>query len=140
MWDHITAGYFNWLWYDVHTYERYTAEMAINVKTKTRKGGSKGVKDVLVSLPQNSRTIFKLLAEMQLASLKEGKGAGGRFQLFYEICEAKLYASSKDVFNGYLREFFDAKLLKKVKHQAKETIIINLDASSLEELLKGWAW
>ena len=76
MWDHITAGYFNWLWYDVHTYERYTAEMTINVKTKTRKGGSKGVKDVLVSLPQNSRTIFKLLAEMQMASLKEGKRAG----------------------------------------------------------------
>ncbi len=68
---------FNWLWHNVTTFESYKEETKFDEPLMVGGKGSKqaapnGIRYILKSLTPNARSIFKVLAEHQLANPKEG--------------------------------------------------------------------
>ena len=78
-------GRFNWLWYDVTTFEAYTEETSYENSLLVQQSGTLALSSlihVFRSLTANAKGVFLLIANYQLEHSKEGNYAGVfRFQL-----------------------------------------------------------
>ena len=69
VWDQSKASRFNWLWYDVTTYDAYTEETSYENSLMVQQSGTLALSSlthVMRSLPLNARGIFLLLVQHQL--------------------------------------------------------------------------
>lgn len=77
VWDKkMVHTQFNWCWYHVPTFAPYKLEGSFFPLVLANCGNSQTTKTALVvlqSLTPNAQSVFKILAEYQLANEKEGK-------------------------------------------------------------------
>ena len=72
-------GRFNWLWYDVTTFEPYTEETSYENSLLVQQSGSLALSSlihVFRSLTANAKGVFLLIENYQLEHSKEGNYAG----------------------------------------------------------------
>jgi origin recognition complex subunit 2 len=84
MWDVTLSKQFHFLHHDTTTFEAYKAELDVvddvNLllgRSGRRLGGKDGVGYVLKSLPENARSLFRILVAEQLALADDGGGGDG---------------------------------------------------------------
>ena len=79
VWDQIQSGRFNWLWYDVTTFEPYTEETSYENSLLVQQSGSLALSSlihVFRSLTANAKGVFMLIANYQLEHSKESNYNG----------------------------------------------------------------
>ena len=79
VWDQTQIGRFNWLWYDVTTFEPYTEETSYENSLLVQQSGSLALSSlihVFRSLTSNAKGVFLLIGNYQLEHSKDGNYAG----------------------------------------------------------------
>lgn len=103
---------FNWVWHEVNLYERYIEETKYDQSLLGSSIGgdiaASGLRFVLRSLTQNSREMFRILAEYQLANSKEN---GMNYRQFYEKCREQFLVVSEETMRTQLTEFRDHNII-----------------------------
>jgi len=80
VWDSTKCSRFNWLWFDVTTYESYSEETSYENSLLLQQSGALALSSlmhVIRSLTPNAKGIFLLLARHQLEHGKDNVGYQG---------------------------------------------------------------
>ncbi|KAJ2698182.1 Origin recognition complex subunit 2 [Coemansia sp. IMI 209128] len=143
IWDSSTTTRFNWAWHDLTTFEPYTVETSYeNFASDTTEIGPRGVLHVLASLTENTKSIFRILAEYQIAESVMGDAAtkmpAMAYSAYFAACRDQFLVSSELTFRSQLTEFRDHKVIQS-RHAADgtESVHIPLDAATLGTILEG---
>ncbi|KAJ2060061.1 Origin recognition complex subunit 2 [Coemansia sp. S146] len=143
IWDSSTTTRFNWAWHDLTTFEPYTVETSYeNFASDTTEIGPRGVLHVLASLTENTKSIFRILAEYQIAESVMGDAAtkmpAMAYSAYFAACRDQFLVSSELTFRSQLTEFRDHKVIQS-RHAADgtESVHIPLDATTLGTILEG---
>ncbi|KAJ1961111.1 Origin recognition complex subunit 2, partial [Dipsacomyces acuminosporus] len=150
IWDSSMITKFNWTWHDLTTFEPYTVETSYeNFASSTTEIGPRGVLHVLASLTENAKSIFRILAEHQIAEsvMDEGEASGQKsgsrpaemaYNSYFAACRDQFLVSSEMAFRSQLTEFRDHKVIQS-RHAADGTefVHIPLDANTLGTILEG---
>jgi origin recognition complex subunit 2 len=148
MWDSSKMLRFNWVHHDISTFELYIKETDFEncLILGGDDHGSRGAKFVLASLTQNSKDIFRILANEQLKSTKKSKSRSKQRQLaenglsfdqFYNQCREKLLVRSRAMFKSQLQEFRDHKIIQSAKgSDGAEHLYIDMANDELNELME----
>ncbi|KAJ2472814.1 Origin recognition complex subunit 2 [Coemansia sp. RSA 2322] len=154
IWDASTTTRFNWAWHDLTTFEPYTVETSYeNFASDTSEIGPRGVLHVLASLTENAKSIFRILAEYQIAesvmaddavpSTTQRKPAGAKvpemaYSAYFAACRDQFLVSSELTFRSQLTEFRDHKVIQS-RHapDGTESVYIPLDATTLGSILES---
>ncbi|XP_065053391.1 origin recognition complex subunit 2-like [Rhopilema esculentum] len=140
IWDQNRSSRFNWLWYDVTTYDRYIEETSFENSLLVQQTGSLALSSlthVLRSLTPNARGIFKLLVQYQLDHDGDGYYTGMPFGDLYQKCRENFLANSDLTLRAQLTEFKDHKLIKSKKGaDGVETLSIPLNSSNLKQFME----
>ena len=85
LWDSSLRSTFNFLFHNCTTFQPYTSEVDVVDevhellgRSGRRVGGKEGVSFVLKSLPENAKSLFRVLVGEQLAAMDENLAAGFR--------------------------------------------------------------
>ncbi|XAR64059.1 hypothetical protein NMG60_11024262 [Bertholletia excelsa] len=137
LWDKkMVHMQFNWCWYHVPTFAPYKVEGIFYPLILAHGGASQSVKTasiVLQSLTPNAQSVFKVLAEHQLAHPDE---EGMPINALYTICRERFLVSSQVTLNSHLVEFKDHELVKTRRHSdGQDCLYIPLTTEALEKLL-----
>ncbi|KAJ1796973.1 Origin recognition complex subunit 2, partial [Coemansia sp. RSA 2399] len=153
IWDSSTVTRFNWAWHDLTTFEPYTVETSYeNFSADTTEIGPRGVLHVLASLTENAKSIFRILAEFQIAeSVMDAsapppgaqKSAGPRvpempYSSYFAACRDQFLVSNDMTFRSQLTEFRDHKVIQS-RHapDGTEFVHIPLDGTTLGTILES---
>ncbi|KAI9505193.1 Origin recognition complex subunit 2 [Coemansia spiralis] len=151
IWDSSTVTRFNWAWHDLTTFEPYTAETSYeNFSGDTAEVGPRGVLHVLASLTENAKSIFRILAEYQIAesimddaSDTQKNGADSKqpempYNNYFAACRDQFLVSSEMTFRSQLTEFRDHKVIQS-RHapDGTEFVHIPLDGTTLGTILES---
>ncbi|KAJ2744681.1 Origin recognition complex subunit 2 [Coemansia sp. BCRC 34301] len=143
IWDSSTTTRFNWAWHDLTTFEPYTVETSYeNFASDTTEIGPRGVLHVLASLTENAKSIFRVLAEYQIAESVMADAAAKvpemAYSAYFSACRDQFLVSSELTFRSQLTEFRDHKVIQS-RHAADgtESVHIPLDATTLGTILEG---
>ncbi|KAH0451519.1 hypothetical protein IEQ34_018818 [Dendrobium chrysotoxum] len=127
---------FNWCWYHVPTFAPYKAEgvfFPLILASGTAAQCARTATIVLQSLNPNAQSVFKVLAEYQLAN---EKAEGMPVNTLYTKCRERFLVSSQVTLNSHLTEFRDHGLLKARKHSdGQDCLYIPLSSEALQKLL-----
>lgn len=122
IWNNIQSQNYNFIYHDVTNFEPYSVESSfqdvMKVGNSEKSQGSEGAKYVLQSLTTNSKKMFKLLVESQIANIeKESKKVykkrkaslmfGIEFKQFSQLCATEFIASNDISLRTMLREFIE---------------------------------
>lgn len=137
LWDKKMAHtQFNWCWYHVPTFAPYKAEglfFPLILASGTAAQCARTATIVLQSLTPNAQSVFKVLAEYQLANEKE---EGMPINTLYTKCREHFLVSSQVTLNSHLTEFRDHGLVKVRKHSdGQDCLYIPLSSEALQKLL-----
>ncbi|KAI0495254.1 origin of replication complex subunit 2 [Dendrobium catenatum] len=137
LWDKkMVHTQFNWCWYHVPTFAPYKAEgvfFPLILASGTAAQCARTATIVLQSLNPNAQSVFKVLAEYQLANEK-AEGMPGN--TLYTKCRERFLVSSQVTLNSHLTEFRDHGLLKARKHSdGQDCLYIPLSSEALQKLL-----
>ncbi|KAG9442897.1 hypothetical protein H6P81_018751 [Aristolochia fimbriata] len=128
---------FNWCWYHVPTFAPYKVEGLFFPLILANSGSSQTAKTasiVLQSLTPNAQSVFKVLAEYQLAHPDE---EGLPVNKLYTICRERFLVSSQLTLNSHLTEFKDHEMVKTRRNEdGQECLYIPFASEALEKLLK----
>ncbi|XP_066356755.1 origin of replication complex subunit 2 [Miscanthus floridulus] len=131
---------FKWSWYHVPTFAPYKAEGVFYPLILASGGHAQTTKTALVvlqSLTPNAQSVFRVLAEYQLANEKE---EGMPVSSLYTKCRERFLVSSQVTLNSHLTEFKDHDLVKIRKHSdGQDCLRIPLVSDALEKLLQELA-
>lgn len=157
---------FKWSWYHVPTFAPYKVEGVFYPLILASGGHAQTTKTALVvlqSLTPNAQSVFRVLAEYQLANEKEeGKFVVDLFSCkishglqtkphlpclsgmpvssLYTKCRERFLVSSQVTLNSHLTEFKDHDLVKIRKHSdGQDCLHIPLVSDALEKLLQELA-
>ncbi|KAJ9674455.1 hypothetical protein PVL29_023790 [Vitis rotundifolia] len=138
LWDKkMVHTQFNWCWYHVPTFVPYKAEGIFHPLILAHGGTAQSAKTaaiVLQSLTPNAQSVFKVLAEHQLAHPDE---EGMPVNNLYSICRERFLVSSQITLNSHLTEFKDHELIKTRRHSdGQDCLYIPLATEALEKLLQ----
>ncbi|KAJ1887525.1 Origin recognition complex subunit 2 [Kickxella alabastrina] len=151
IWDSSMITRFNWAWHDLTTFESYTVEMSYeNYGSESTEIGPRGVLHVLASLTENVKSIFRILAEYQIAeSVMDDAASGAQkrpgakapempYNGYFAACRDQFLVSSEMTFRSQLTEFRDHKVIQS-RHatDGTEFVHIPLDAAMLETILES---
>lgn len=141
LWDKkMVHTQFNWCWYHVPTFAAYKVEGVFHPLILASGGGGQTRRTaiiVLQSLTPNAQSVFKVLAEHQLANEKE---EGMRINTLYTKCRERFLVSSQVTLNSHLTEFRDHELVKTRRHSdGQDCIYIPMASDALEKLLQELA-
>ncbi|SCU83935.1 LAMI_0C05424g1_1 [Lachancea mirantina] len=151
LWDHVRTQNYNFVFHDVTNYENYAIETsfgdAMKIGRSDQGTGAEGARYVLESLTVNSKRMFKLLIENQLASMKSHKKTqattrgsnphGIEFKQFYHMCAAEFIASNEISLRTMLREFIEHKMTVISKDRSGvESIYVPYTFAEMEALLR----
>ncbi|XP_024967001.1 origin of replication complex subunit 2 [Cynara cardunculus var. scolymus] len=127
---------FNWCWHHVPTFAPYMIEGVFHPLILAHGGTSQSVKTasiVLQSLTPNAQSVFKVLAQHQLAHPDE-EGMG--IDALFTSCRERFLVSSLVTLNSHLTEFKDHELVKMRRHSdGQDCLYIPLSKDALEKLL-----
>lgn len=115
LWDSAKVSQFNFLWHDATTFEPYSSveasvEELLYMGGSGRAGGTKGVKYVLASLPQNAKELYRILVSHQLQAMEDdGGGEGGEmygveYKVLYQMGVEEFICSNDMAFRTLLKE------------------------------------
>ncbi|XP_020250432.1 origin of replication complex subunit 2 [Asparagus officinalis] len=137
LWDKkMVHTQFNWCWYHVPTFAPYKVEGVFSpliLASGTAAQTTKTALVVLQSLTPNAQSVFKILAEYQLANEKE---EGMPINTLYTKCRERFLVSSQVTLNSHLTEFRDHELVKTRRHSdGQDCLYIPLSSEAVEKLL-----
>ncbi|XP_078165155.1 origin recognition complex second largest subunit 2 [Carex rostrata] len=138
LWDKkMVHTQFKWSWHHVPTFVPYKIEGLFNPLILSSCGHVQTTKTALVvlqSLTPNAQSVFRVLAEFQLANEKE---EGMHVSELYTKCREQFLVSSQVTLNAHLTEFKDHKLVKMRRHSdGHDCLHIPLPSNALEKLLQ----
>ncbi|PUZ59536.1 hypothetical protein GQ55_4G050300 [Panicum hallii var. hallii] len=138
LWDKKTVHtQYRWSWYHVPTFAPYKVECVFYLLILASGGHAQTTKTALVvlqSLTPNAQSVFRVLAEYQLANEKE---EGMPVSSLYTKCRERFLVSSQVTLNSHLTEFKDHDLVKIRKHSdGQDCLRIPLVSDALEKLLQ----
>ncbi|KAJ2760066.1 Origin recognition complex subunit 2 [Coemansia sp. BCRC 34490] len=151
IWDSSTVTRFNWAWHDLTTFEPYTVETSYeNFSSDSVEIGPRGVLHVLASLTENAKSVFRILAEFQIAeSVMDGvssdthKNTGSKapempYNSYFAACRDQFLVSNEMTFRSQLTEFRDHKVIQS-RHapDGTEFVCIPLDGTTLSTILES---
>ena len=164
MWDVTLKRQFRFLFHDCTTFESYKQEIdvveSVNVllgRSGRRIGGRDGVGYVLRSLPENAKSLYRILVAEQLAATTlevgieanetdeeprpQGKaapdGAGVEFRVLYHKAREELVCSTEHQFRTLLKEFYDHQMVESRRDAlGTERLIVPFRIEELEGLLE----
>ncbi|CAD6209890.1 unnamed protein product [Miscanthus lutarioriparius] len=141
LWDKkMVHKQFKWSWYHVPTFAPYKVEGVFYPLILASGGHAQTTKTALVvlqSLTPNAQSVFRVLAEYQLAHEKE---EGMPVSSLYTKCRERFLVSSQVTLNSHLTEFKDHDLVKIRKHSdGQDCLRIPLVSDALEKLLQELA-
>ena len=165
MWDVTLKRQFRFLFHDCTTFECYGQEIDVVESVNTllgrsgrRVGGRDGVGYVLRSLPENARSLYRILVAEQLAAaaLEDGfeadeidgdpgpqrkdapdGSAGVEFRVLYHKAREELVCSTEHQFRTLLKEFYDHQMVESRRDALGiEQLIIPFRTEELEALLE----
>lgn len=122
LWDTNLRDQYNFLFHDTTTFESYShAEIGSVIDDVNellgRSGrsvkGKEGVGFVLRSLPENARSLYRvLIAELLAAMEEEGGGEGGvEYKVLYQKVVEEFICSNEMGFRQLLKEFYDHQMV-----------------------------
>ncbi|XP_059636575.1 origin of replication complex subunit 2 [Cornus florida] len=137
LWDKkMVHTQFNWCWYHVATFAPYKVEGIFFPLILAHGGTAQTVKTasiVLQSLTPNAQSVFKVLADHQLAHPDE---EGMPVNELYTICRERFLVSSQVTLNSHLTEFKDHELVKTRRHSdGQDCLYIPLTTEALEKVV-----
>ncbi|CAM8911156.1 hypothetical protein QQ045_031397 [Rhodiola kirilowii] len=137
LWDKkMVHTQFNWCWYHVPTYSPYKVEGMFFPMILAHGGTAQTTKTaalVLQSLTPNAQSVFKVLAEHQLAHPDE---EGMPVNDLYTTCREQFLVTSQVTLNSHLTEFKDHELVKTRRHSdGQDCLHIPLAADALKKLI-----
>uniref|UniRef100_A0A7N0UVL0 Origin recognition complex subunit 2 n=1 Tax=Kalanchoe fedtschenkoi TaxID=63787 RepID=A0A7N0UVL0_KALFE len=137
LWDKkMVHTQFNWCWYHVPTYSPYKVEGIFFPMVLAHGGAAQATKTaalVLQSLTPNAQSVFKVLAEHQLAHPDE---EGMPVNDLYTVCRERFLVSSQVTLNSHLTEFKDHELIKTRRDSdGRDCLHVPLTADALEKLI-----
>ncbi|GAB2267378.1 Origin recognition complex subunit 2 [Dionaea muscipula] len=137
LWDKkMVHTQFNWWWHHVPTFSPYNIEGTFYPLILLHGGSvqsSKTAAIVLQSLTPNAQSVFKVLAEYQLAHPDE---QGMPVNNLYSTCRERFLVSSQITLNSHLTEFKDHQLVKTRRDpDGQECLYIPLAGETIEKLL-----
>ncbi|CAL4937934.1 unnamed protein product [Urochloa decumbens] len=138
LWDKkMVHTQYKWSWYHVPTFAPYKVECVFYPLILASGGHAQTTKTALVvlqSLTPNAQSVFRVLAEYQLANEKE---EGMPVSSLYTKCRERFLVSSQVTLNSHLTEFKDHDLVKIRKHSdGQDCLRIPLVSDALEKLLQ----
>ncbi|CUS21568.1 LAQU0S03e05534g1_1 [Lachancea quebecensis] len=151
LWDHVRAQNFNFIFHDITNYQGYAVESSFSDIMQLGKSsgttGAEGARYVLDSLTSNSKRMYKLLIETQLANMEsQGKASANKrgshafgieFKQFYHLCAAEFIASNEVSLRSMLGEFIEHKMAAMSKDRSgAETLYVPYVYSEMQTLLK----
>jgi len=160
MWDVTIKRQFRFLFHDCTTFECYEHEIDVVESVNTllgrsgrRIGGRDGVGYVLRSLPENARSLYRILVAEQLAvaalgdDIQEDPGlqekaasdgaAGVEFRILYHKAREELVCSTEHQFRTLLKEFYDHQMIESRRDTLGiERLIVPFRTEELEGLLE----
>ncbi|CAM0871842.1 unnamed protein product [Alopecurus aequalis] len=141
LWDKkMVHTEFKWSWYHVPTFAPYKVECVFYPLILASGGHAQTTKTALVvlqSLTPNAQSVFRVLAEYQLAHEKE---EGMPVSSLYTKCRERFLVSSQVTLNSHLTEFKDHDLIKIKKHSdGQDCLHIPLVPDALHKLLQELA-
>lgn len=116
LWDSSLRSSFNFVFHDCTTFAPFAAELEVVddvhelLGRKARRvGGKEGVTYVLRSLPENAKSLFRLLVGEVLAVMDEGPGDGENpgveYRMLYNKAVEEFICSSEMAFRTLLKEY-----------------------------------
>ncbi|XXG72911.1 hypothetical protein AAC387_Pa07g1905 [Persea americana] len=145
VWDKkMVHTQFNWCWYHVPTFAPYKVEgvfFPLILANSCTAQSAKTAIIVLQSLTPNTQSLFKVIAEYQIAhSDEEGipmKKAWLPMNKLYMMCRERFLVSSQVTLNSHLTEFKDHELVKTRRSaDGQDCFYIPLASEALEKLLQ----
>lgn len=138
LWDKRMAAAFNWVWELVPTWEPHSAEKEFLPPLLSKNADEtamRGAALVLKSLTSNTRGVFRVLAENQLA--KQGAVQGLPFMQFYSLCREQFLVSSELTLRTHLTEFKDHELIRtKRGGDGQEYLYVPFGKDKIEKMLQ----
>lgn len=138
LWDkQVLSPQFNWWWHHTPTYNAYLTEAASLRPSLT--GGedrrsARSAAVVLKSLTPNARSVFRVLAEAQIAP---GGSHGLPFHRWYTLCREKFLVSSEPTLRTHQTEFRDHELLRTRRGKdGQDSLYITIPTEALSKLLE----
>ncbi|WOG90689.1 hypothetical protein DCAR_0309933 [Daucus carota subsp. sativus] len=138
LWDKkMVHTQFNWCWHHVPTFSPYKVEGTFYPLILAHGGTTQTVKTatiVLQSLTPNAQSVFKVLAEHQLAHPDD---EGFPVNNLYSTCRERFLVSSQVTLNSHLTEFKDHELVKFRKNSdGQDCLYIPLTTEALEKVIE----
>ncbi|KAK9748618.1 hypothetical protein RND81_02G069800 [Saponaria officinalis] len=137
LWDKkMVHTQFNWCCHHVPTFAPYKIETTFFPLILANAGSAQSAKTaaiVLQSLTPNAQSVFKVLADFQLAHPDE---EGMPVNDLYTVCRERFLVSSQVTLNSHLTEFKDHELVKTRKHSdGQDCLYVPLSSEAIEKLL-----
>ncbi|KAK3373817.1 origin recognition complex subunit 2-domain-containing protein [Lasiosphaeria ovina] len=149
LWDSGLRSSFNLAFHDCTTFGSFGAEIDIVDEVhellgrKARRvGGKEGVTYVLRSLPENAKSLFRLLVSESLAMMDEGggitaEGPGIEYRILYNKAVEEFICSSEMAFRTLLKEFHDHQIITSHKDSiGTELLSLPFRKDELEAILE----
>ena len=122
LWDTNLRDQYNFLFHDTTTFESYSPVEISSViddvnELLGRSGrtvkGKEGVGFVLRSLPENARSLYRVLIAELLAAMDEGGGGEGgvEYKVLYQKVVEEFICSNEVGFRQLLKEFYDHQMV-----------------------------
>lgn len=123
LWDTNLRDQYNFLFHDTTTFEPYSPVEIASViddvnELLGRSGrsvkGKEGVGFVLRSLPENARSLYRVLIAELLAAMDEeggGEGGGVEYKVLYQKVVEEFICSNEMGFRQLLKEFYDHQMI-----------------------------
>ncbi|KAI6688132.1 hypothetical protein NL676_024960 [Syzygium grande] len=122
LWDKkMVDTQFNWYWHHTPTFEPYKYEgmfFPLILAHGNTTQSAKTATIVLQSLTPNAQSVFRVLAEHQMAHPNE---EGMPISSLYSTCRERFLVSSQVLFFGLIRSPFDGRFLKSIGNYESET-------------------
>ncbi|KAI1762796.1 ORC2-domain-containing protein [Hypoxylon sp. FL1150] len=148
LWDSSLRSSYNFVFHDCTTFAPFTAELEVVddvhelLGRKARRvGGKEGVTYVLRSLPENAKSLFRLLVGEVLAVMDEstgdGENPGVEYRMLYNKAVEEFICSSEMAFRTLLKEFHDHQMITSRKDVlGTELLSVPFQKEELEAILE----
>ncbi|ETS79784.1 hypothetical protein PFICI_09637 [Pestalotiopsis fici W106-1] len=149
LWDSGLRSAFNFTFHDCTTFAPFAAEIDVVddvhelLGRKARRvGGKEGVAYVLRSLPENAKSLFRLLVTEVLVAIDEegssaGENPGVEYRILYGKAVEEFICSSEVAFRTLLKEFHDHQMITSRKDAlGTELLSVPFSKEELEAILE----
>ncbi|KAK1827059.1 origin recognition complex subunit 2-domain-containing protein [Podospora conica] len=148
LWDSALRSAFNFVFHDCTTFAPLTAELDVVddvhelLGRKARRvGGKEGVAFVLRSLPENAKSLFRLLVTEVLVVADDGDGGAEgpavEYRMVYNKAVEEFICSSEMAFRTLLKEFHDHQIITSHKDAlGTELLSLPFRKDELEAILE----